>query len=129
MFDKFCSICSKELDVFSEELAKDGTPACQVAKRAGLYCQKNGAGDYCAVRFASPDYQNLVNEVIPALADPNFTLSDEQCKKLDCCFYQETEFDSQTMGSGNMLEKLLSLTEKCATPVPKTCTQPSTIIL
>jgi hypothetical protein len=131
MVQKLCSVCSKDLDAFASALAQESAQACQAAKMTGLYCQKNNAGDYCMNRLASQDMQTLSQELATGvMTNPDFALSFEQCKKIDCCIYQEFQYIRQMMGSTplNVYEKVMPLVDKCATPVQKTC-QSSTIIL
>jgi hypothetical protein len=133
MVEKLCSSCSKDLSSFGNALTQDSSPACQSAKLTGLYCQKNAAGNYCLNRFSDlQEFQSLTTELATGVTtNPNFALSADQCKRIDCCYYQEFEFVRQTMGSSpfNVYEKIMPLVDKCATPVQKTCEQSSTIIL
>jgi hypothetical protein len=114
LVQKFCSVCSQDNAALISALSQESAPSCNSAAQIlGLNCQKNTAGDFCLSRISSKEFSSLKSEISAGIAsNPNFALSDDQCKKLDCCFYQEF---------AQFHPKFVSLVDECSSPVPKTC--------
>ena len=82
-------------------------------------------------KISSPAFSQILSSLTMA-AFSGAPFSDQVCKSVDCCYYQQIEQVSASMGDGpnNFYKnKVLPGLDKCTVPVPKTCKQQATIIL
>jgi hypothetical protein len=129
MGNVYCNACKNDFPTLSNALKADSNKAC---KNAGILlsysCLKNSDGEFCYNSVKTRFLPLLPQLSIAVSTNPNFQLTADQCRKLDCCAYNQIQATSKMMDQSgaplnqfNPFKNIQRAVDNCVVPVSKSC--------